>query len=198
MQSTRICLFETCEREFYGRGYCRAHFEQVKKGKPLTPIRFQNRRGAPLRVRLDSLSVQAGECRIWIGYKNAEGHGRVRVNGKLAVAHRAAWELENGPVAEGMVVDHMCYNRACIEVSHLQVVTIKQNCENRAGAQPSSSTGIRGVRREPSGRYVAQVGHNGKRYYAGTFDTLEEADADAVALRNKLFTNNLVDRKRSA
>lgn len=198
MQSTRICLFEGCEREFYGRGYCRAHFEQLKKGKQLTPVRFQNRRGAPLRVRLDSFSIQVGECRVWIGYKNPEGHGRIGVNGKLELAHRVAWQLENGPIPEGLVIDHKCHTRACIEVSHLQVVTIKQNCENRAGVNPVSSTGVRGVRREPSGRYAAQVGHNQKRHYAGTFDTLEEAEAAAIALRNKLFTNNLVDRKKSA
>lgn len=196
MQSTRICLFETCEREFYGRGYCRAHFEQLKKGKPLTPINFQNRRGAPTRVRLDSFSIQVGECRVWIGYKNPEGHGRINVDGKLAMAHRVAWELENGPIPEGLVIDHKCYNRSCIKVSHLQVVTIRQNCENRAGVQPSSLTGVRGVTKSRRyGTYVVHVRSQGVRYYGGSFARLEDAEAAAIALRNRVFTNNLADRK---
>jgi hypothetical protein len=42
-------------------------------------------------------------------------------------AHRAAWMLANGPVPEGMVLDHICRNRACINLDHLRVVTQQEN-----------------------------------------------------------------------
>lgn len=46
---------------------------------------------------------------------------------KAIKAHRAAWMLANGPVPEGMVLDHICRNRACINLDHLRVVTQQEN-----------------------------------------------------------------------
>jgi hypothetical protein len=46
---------------------------------------------------------------------------------KAIKAHRAAWMLVNGPVPEGMVLDHICRNRACINLDHLRVVTQQEN-----------------------------------------------------------------------
>jgi hypothetical protein len=46
---------------------------------------------------------------------------------KSIKAHRAAWMLTNGPVPEGMVLDHICRNRACINLDHLRVVTQREN-----------------------------------------------------------------------
>jgi hypothetical protein len=46
---------------------------------------------------------------------------------KSIKAHRAAWMLANGPVPEGMVLDHICRNRACINLEHLRVVTQQEN-----------------------------------------------------------------------
>jgi hypothetical protein len=47
--------------------------------------------------------------------------------GKAIKAHRAAWMLANGPVPKGMVLDHMCKDRACINLKHLRVVTQQKN-----------------------------------------------------------------------
>jgi len=46
---------------------------------------------------------------------------------KAIKAHRAAWMLANGPVPEGMVLDHICRDRACINLEHLRVVTQQEN-----------------------------------------------------------------------
>ena len=64
-------------------------------------------------------------------------NGNARTNGyalmyyppkkKAIKAHRAAWMLANGPVPKGMVLDHICRNRACINVDHLRVVTQQEN-----------------------------------------------------------------------
>jgi hypothetical protein len=55
------------------------------------------------------------------------GYSRIRINGKKIQSHRWVWELLNGPIAEDMVVDHMCSNRKCILPSHLRVVTQQEN-----------------------------------------------------------------------
>lgn len=46
---------------------------------------------------------------------------------KAIKAHRAAWMLANGPVPKGMVLDHICKDRACINLEHLRVVTQQEN-----------------------------------------------------------------------
>ena len=43
-------------------------------------------------------------------------------------------------------------------------------------------------------RWRVVVGHEGGPIYAGTFDSLDEADAAARAKRNELFTANYADR----
>lgn len=55
------------------------------------------------------------------------GYSRITINGKQIQAHRWVWELLNGPIDEGMVIDHMCSNRKCILPSHLRVISQQQN-----------------------------------------------------------------------
>jgi hypothetical protein len=38
-------------------------------------------------------------------------------------AHRVAWESLNGPIPEGHDIHHTCENRACIEPTHLKLMT---------------------------------------------------------------------------
>lgn len=68
-------------------------------------------------------------CWLWTGSLQ-EGYGRLKlVGGKVARAHRVSYELENGPIAEGMVIDHLCRNRACVNPSHLEAVSDRVNIQ---------------------------------------------------------------------
>jgi hypothetical protein len=55
------------------------------------------------------------------------GYHQVRFNGKRWRAHRWAWELINGPIPDGLVIDHLCSNRACVAIDHLRMVTQREN-----------------------------------------------------------------------
>ena len=58
-------------------------------------------------------------CWLWTGAL-CKGHGRFHVNGVLIQAHHFLWVQKNGPVPEGMVLDHKeCSNKACIRDDHL-------------------------------------------------------------------------------
>lgn len=59
------------------------------------------------------------------------GYGLVRVGGKLKKHHRLIWEANNGPIPNNMIVRHKCDNRACIEISHLELGTKKDNARDR-------------------------------------------------------------------
>lgn len=144
------------------------------------------------RERFEAKTDTSGDCHVWTGAKSDVGYGQIRVAGKLHYAHRLAYETAHGPIPDGLVIDHACHNRACVNAEHLQAVTTKQNLENIAAAR--SSTGYRGVWKTRSGRYTAEVKHNYKKYRAGNFETPEAANEAAIALRNRLFSNNLLDR----
>lgn len=45
----------------------------------------------------------------------------------MYLAHRYYYELEKGEIPKGLVLDHLCRNRSCINVNHLEPVTQKEN-----------------------------------------------------------------------
>lgn len=67
-----------------------------------------------------------GGCHYWTGEKQ-KGYGVFYAGGKKYRAHRAALYLVGTSIPEGLVVDHTCRNRACVNVNHLRVVTAKVN-----------------------------------------------------------------------
>jgi hypothetical protein len=74
----------------------------------------------------------AGACWPWLASKE-RGYGKFGVNGSNARAHRIAYELAFGDVAGGMVLDHLCRNRACVNPLHLEAVSNKDNLMRGAG-----------------------------------------------------------------
>ena len=62
-------------------------------------------------------------CWLWTGRQNRNGYGRLRLNGREPVAHRAAWECVIGPVPNGLLLDHLCRVRLCCRPDHLEPVT---------------------------------------------------------------------------
>ena len=134
---------------------------------------------------------KSGECWLWMASCYPDGYGRFKHGEKVVLAHRLAFEWEHGEIPEGLQVDHRCHERRCVRPDHLRLVTPAQNQQNRRGATRASTTGVRGVSwHKPSRKFVVQVGLSGKLHYAGSFDTLKEAEAAVIAKRRELFTHD--------
>ena len=134
-------------------------------------------------------------CWVWTAAKNSRGYGTIAVLSRTRYAHRVSYWFANGAIPDGFEIDHKCRNRACVNPDHLRAVTSKQNKEN-TGANAGTVSGVRGVRWHKAGRkWDTHVFHNGKRYSAGLFSTVKEAEVAVIALRNRLFTHNDLDRK---
>jgi HNH endonuclease len=68
-----------------------------------------------------------GDCLVFVGHRNHDGYGRLRYHGKLVMAHRLAWAIIRGPIPTGYEIDHICKNRACVNILHLQSITGHQH-----------------------------------------------------------------------
>jgi len=86
-------------------------------------------RHTPFRERLFSPLVIDPEtgCLNWTGGKTSAGYGKIRRDGKFIGTHRAMYEIFAGPIPEGLHLDHLCRNRACANVAHLEPVTPQEN-----------------------------------------------------------------------
>ena len=134
---------------------------------------------------------KTGECWLWTAACDSHGYGQFGYEGKLVLAHRLSYAWTNGGIPEGMHVDHRCHQRNCVRPDHLRLVTHAQNGQNRRGANSNNATGVRGVSWHKRNRkFVAHVRLGGKRYNAGCYDTLEEAEAAVIAKRRELFTHD--------
>lgn len=72
-------------------------------------------------------------CHIWTGDRTRYGHGVIRYKGRRCAAHRVLYEMEVGPITE-RTLDHLCRQKACVNVKHLEPVTLRENIK-REGLQ---------------------------------------------------------------
>lgn len=104
-----------------------------------------------------------------------DGYVRIRIKGKSNVAHRIIWEMKNGPVPDGMYIDHINHDKADNRISNLRIATCRQNLINTLPAANNSS-GFKGVTfHKKSGKWMSYVSIYHKRHYLGYFDSPEMA-----------------------
>jgi len=93
---------------------------------------------APLaeRLRRRLLLDPATGCLEWQGVRAWNGYGYIGSGGqggRTLWVHRVAYELANGAIPDGLVIDHLCRNRRCCEVTHLEPVTRLENVRRGIG-----------------------------------------------------------------
>jgi len=81
----------------------------------------------PLFDRFEEKYIPVTEtgCWLWDGYVKPNGYASMYVNesGTKEYAHRISYELYNGEIPEGKIIDHLCRVRSCVNPNHLEVVT---------------------------------------------------------------------------
>lgn len=69
---------------------------------------------------------ELGPCWLWTAGKTL-GYGYCWFTHHHLRAHRAAYELTVGPIPDGLELDHICRNKACVNPVHLEPVTHLEN-----------------------------------------------------------------------
>lgn len=66
-------------------------------------------------------------CWLWTAYIAPNGYGHIQIDGRKALAHRIAYELAVGEIGTGLVIDHLCRVRHCVNPAHLEPVSPGEN-----------------------------------------------------------------------
>ncbi len=86
---------------------------------------------------VDKIQPQPDGCWLWTGELTRNGYGRERIEpragSRRVVAHRLVYELLVGPIPEGLQLDHLCRNRACVNPEHMEPVTGRINTLRSTG-----------------------------------------------------------------
>lgn len=69
-----------------------------------------------------------GKCIQGIGRPDKDGYLRLGYKGRSNVGvHRIAWLEQRGPIPKHLVIDHLCKNRQCVNVEHMELVSNAEN-----------------------------------------------------------------------
>ena len=92
--------------------------------------------------KVDKSLIHNG-CWIWTAHLVRNGYGHFRIGSRtdgshtMVYSHRFSYEERRGPVPDGLQLDHLCRNRACVNPDHLEAVTAAENV--RRGIRPEKT-----------------------------------------------------------
>lgn len=82
-------------------------------------------------------------CWVWHGWTSPDGYGLIDLPTRRAVRmHRHTYATFRSPIGEGLVLDHLCRNRACCNPWHLEPISAAENTRRGARATGMCRNGL--------------------------------------------------------
>lgn len=140
------CSVDGCDKPHHSKGYCDAHKmrlwrfgdtesrRRVAQPKPpkedqRSPIRAAYEAGDSqalvAAILADTQPTESG-CREWQRKVRKDGYASVGVAGRTVGVHRLMAEALHGDL-HGEPVHHICANTRCVEPTHLQPISQREN-----------------------------------------------------------------------
>lgn len=86
--------------------------------------------------RFNSKWRKSGQCWLWLDALDRDGYGTFFFRRLNRRAHRVAWFMRNGDLKEGLVINHTCRNRHCVNPQHLQAISVTENVMRDSTSAP--------------------------------------------------------------
>lgn len=114
---------QECEQDRYLEhwGLCHTCYRRWRRTRPENPT-ASDRFWAKVQM------AGALECWEWTATR-LHGYGQFWAAGRLVLAHRWSYEFLIEAIPEGLHIDHLCRNRACVNPWHLEPVTQRVNTQ---------------------------------------------------------------------
>lgn len=127
----RNCSFPDCGGPINAKGLCSAHYWQMRRGETLHAVVKKAKKFSAAIIAFDEVPCQRtdlkGPCHVFRGKKRAHGYCKISNLGVEEYVHRIVWIRANGPIPEGLEIDHQCCNKACCNIDHLRAVAHQVN-----------------------------------------------------------------------
>lgn len=152
-----VCSVDGCGKPVSARYLCRLHYGRLlKHDDPLAVKMIIGADQARFWSKVDkngplpSNRPELGPCWLWTKHL-VEGYGQFDTgptsDRRVFTAHRWSYLQLVGPIPDGLQLDHLCRNTACVNPKHLEPVTIRENLlrgETHAAANARKTACARG------------------------------------------------------
>lgn len=112
----RTCTAPGCDRNAVAHGICLMHYKRIWRGHGIEGLTVEERFFRHISHE------DANGCWIWDKPNLGRGYGQF-----FGGAHRWSYEFFVGEIPEGLHLDHLCRNRACVNPCHLDPVPRRIN-----------------------------------------------------------------------
>lgn len=131
------CVVASCDRPSVTRGWCVGHYNRfhkhgdVQENKPLRVVGDDETR---FWLKVDKSGL--GGCWLWTGNQvpsrggvcyYGQFHTSTRGRRRNVYAHVYSLRIAGVPIPDGHQVDHLCKVTLCVNPSHLEPVTAREN-----------------------------------------------------------------------
>jgi hypothetical protein len=162
------CLFEGCDLQAYGQGYCRKHYYWARRHGIVESSRRTDTRDEADRFHQRYQKAENG-CWLWQSTIGFDGYPVfVDDRARNVRAHRFSYQIAHGPIPHGQVIRHRCDTPTCVNPAHLLPGTHADNVQDcverqrnafgeRNGRRKLSHADVRAIRQQYAAGGITQT-----------------------------------------